>query len=55
MINYAIGWAVYSLGRLEILLIPIGSLVVIFMAITMINRGMEEYLNPRLQKVTTDK
>jgi peptide/nickel transport system permease protein len=55
MINYANGWAVYSLGRLEILLIPVGALVLIFMAITMINRGMEEYLNPRLQKVTTEK
>ena len=55
MINFANGWAVFSMGRLEILLIPVGALVLIFMAITMINRGMEEYLNPRLQKVTTEK
>ena len=55
MINFANGWGVYSMGRLEILLIPVGALVLIFMAITMINRGMEEYLNPRLQKVTTEK
>ncbi|MBN1876905.1 MAG: ABC transporter permease [Anaerolineae bacterium] len=55
MINFANGWAVYSMGRLEILLIPVSALVLIFMAITMINRGMEEYLNPRLQKVTTEK
>ncbi len=55
MINYANGWGVYSMGRMEILLIPVGVLVVIFAAITMINRGMEEYLNPRLQKVTTEK
>ena len=54
MINYANGWGVYSMGRMEILLIPVGVLVVIFAAITMINRGMEEYLNPRLQKVTTE-
>jgi peptide/nickel transport system permease protein len=52
MINFANGWAVFSIGRFEILLIPVGLLVVIFMAITMINRGMEEYLNPRLQKIT---
>lgn len=55
MINFANGWAVYSLGRIEILLIPVGALVLIFMAITMINRGMEEFLNPRLQKVTMEK
>ncbi len=55
MINFANGWGVYSMGRLEVLLIPVGALVLIFMAITMINRGMEEYLNPRLQKVTTEK
>jgi len=54
MISFANGWGVYSMGRLEILLIPVGVLVLIFMAITMINRGMEEYLNPRLQKVTTE-
>ncbi len=55
MINFANGWGVYSMGRLEVLLIPVSALVLIFMAITMINRGMEEYLNPRLQKVTTEK
>jgi len=55
MINFANGWGVYSMGRFEILLIPIGALALVFMAITMINRGMEEYLNPRLQKVTTEK
>lgn len=55
MISFANGWGVYSMGRLEVLLIPVSALVLIFMAITMINRGMEEYLNPRLQKVTTEK
>lgn len=55
MINFAYGWGVYSMGRLEVLLIPVGVLIMIFVAITMINRGMEEYLNPRLQKVTTEK
>jgi peptide/nickel transport system permease protein len=52
MINYANGWAAYSRGRYELLLIPVGTLVIIFMAITMINRGMEERVNPRLQRRT---
>ena len=52
MINYANGWAVISRRRYEILLIPVGLLILIFAAITLINRGMEEYLNPRLQRKT---
>lgn len=52
MINYANGWAVISRKRYEILLIPVGLLIIIFAAITLINRGMEEYLNPRLQRRT---
>jgi peptide/nickel transport system permease protein len=52
MINYANGWSVISRQRYEILLIPVGLLIVIFAAITLINRGMEEYLNPRLQRRT---
>lgn len=52
MINFANGWAAYSRGRYELLLIPVGTLVLIFMAITLINRGMEERVNPRLQRRT---
>jgi len=52
MINFANGWSAYSRGRFELLLIPVGALVLIFMSITMINRGMEEFLNPRLQRRT---
>ena len=52
MINYANGWAAFSRGRYELLLIPVGLLMLIFMAITMINRGMEEQVNPRLQRRT---
>jgi peptide/nickel transport system permease protein len=55
MIRFANQWTVFSIGRGEILVIPVGVLVLIFVAITMINRGMEEYLNPRLQKVTTER
>ncbi len=52
MINFANGWSAWSRGRFELLFIPIGLLVLIFMAITMINRGMEERVNPRLQRRT---
>lgn len=52
MINFANNWAVYTRGRMEILLIPVALVVLVFMAIMMINRGMEEYTNPRLQNVT---
>jgi peptide/nickel transport system permease protein len=52
MINFANGWSVISRGRYEILLIPVSLLILIFAAITMINWGMEEYLNPRLQRKT---
>jgi peptide/nickel transport system permease protein len=52
MINYAQGWSSFSRGLYGLLIVPIGVLILIFVAITMINRGMEEYLNPRLQNVT---
>jgi peptide/nickel transport system permease protein len=52
MINLASGWGAYSRGLWAILLVPPAVLILIFVAITMINRGMEEYLNPRLQNVT---
>ena len=51
-INYANGWAAFSRGRYELLLIPVGALMLIFLSITMINRGMEEQVNPRLQRRT---
>jgi peptide/nickel transport system permease protein len=46
------GRGVLSLGRYDLLLIPPLVLIAIFTAITLINLGMEEYLNPRLQNVT---
>lgn len=49
LINWAQSWGAISRNRYELLLIPVGSLVLIFMAITLINRGMEEHINPRLQ------
>jgi peptide/nickel transport system permease protein len=52
MINFANGWGAFSRGRFELFLIPVGVLVLIFMAITLINRGIEERVNPRLQRRT---
>ncbi len=52
MINLAQSWSAVSRGRFELLLIPVGTLVLIFMAITLTNRGMEEHINPRLQTKT---
>ncbi len=52
MINYASGWGAFTRGLYLLLLLPPAILVLIFLALTMINRGMEEYLNPRLQNVT---
>jgi peptide/nickel transport system permease protein len=46
------GRGVLSIGRYDVLLIPPLALIAIFTAITLINLGMEEYLNPRLQNVT---
>lgn len=52
LINFASGWGAFTRGLYLLLLLPPAILVLIFLALTMINRGMEEYLNPRLQNVT---
>jgi peptide/nickel transport system permease protein len=52
LINFASGWGAFTRGLYLLLLLPPTILVLIFLSLTMINRGMEEYLNPRLQNVT---
>lgn len=52
LINFASGWGAFTRGLYTLLLLPPAILILIFLALTMINRGMEEYLNPRLQNVT---
>jgi peptide/nickel transport system permease protein len=52
LINFASGWGAFTRGLYLLLLLPPAILVLIFLSLTMINRGMEEYLNPRLQNVT---
>jgi peptide/nickel transport system permease protein len=52
MIAAARAAAVISMGRAELLALPVAILIVIFVAISLVTRGMEQYLNPRLQNVT---
>jgi peptide/nickel transport system permease protein len=52
IIHFGQDWGVFSLRRYDVLLIPPLALICIFAAITLINIGMEEFLNPRLQGVT---
>ena len=52
LINFASSWGAFTRGLYVLLLLPPAILILIFLALTMINRGMEEYLNPRLQNVT---
>jgi peptide/nickel transport system permease protein len=52
LINYAQAGSVISRGMPMMLIVPVSVLIMIFVAITMINRGLEEFLNPRLQNVT---
>lgn len=49
MIQFAVGWGALSLGAWPLFVAPIVMLTLLFMAITMINMGMEEVYNPRLR------
>jgi len=49
MINWATSWGALSLGAWPIFVAPIVVLSLLFMAVTMINIGMEEVYNPRLR------
>jgi peptide/nickel transport system permease protein len=52
MIAAARGGAVISMGRAYLLILPVSILILIFMSISLVARGMEDYLNPRLQNIT---
>lgn len=52
MIHFSNQWGTFSRGRPDLVLVPVVLLILIFLAVTLINRGMEEYTNPRLQQVT---
>lgn len=49
MISFAVNWGALSLGAWPLFVAPIVVLTVLFMAVTMINIGMEEVYNPRLR------
>lgn len=49
MISFAVNWGALSLGAWPLFVAPIVVLSVLFMAVTMINIGMEEVYNPRLR------
>jgi peptide/nickel transport system permease protein len=51
MINFAVTWGALSLGAWPLFVAPIVLLSVLFMAVTMVNIGMEEVYNPRLRAV----
>ncbi len=55
LLNFGISWGVMSLGLWEIIVVPGLLLVVIFVSLNLINFGLEEMYNPRLQGVTTGR
>ncbi len=49
MINFAIGWGALSLGAWPLFIAPVAILSVLFIAVNLINIGLEEVYNPRLR------
>jgi peptide/nickel transport system permease protein len=49
MIQFGVNWGALSLGAWPLFVAPIVMLTLLFMAVTMINIGMEEVYNPRLR------
>ena len=52
LINMAITWGALSMGAYNWLIPPIALLVIIFVALNLINIGLDEYYNPRLKRIT---
>lgn len=50
MINWAIGWGALSLGAWPIFVAPVVVLSLLFVAVNLINIGLEEIYNPRLRR-----
>ncbi|TAK25354.1 MAG: ABC transporter permease [Chloroflexota bacterium] len=51
MIGWAVGWGALSLGAWPIFVAPVTVLSLIFLAVNLINVGLEETYNPRLRRV----
>lgn len=49
LINFAQGWGVLSLGKGAILAAPVTLLILLFLGVVLMNQGLEEVYNPRLQ------
>ena len=49
MINWAISWGALSLGAWPIFVAPVAALSLLFVAVNLINIGLEEIYNPRLR------
>jgi peptide/nickel transport system permease protein len=52
MINWSIRWGALGLGKWQMVFAPVGCLVLIFVALNLINIGLEQAFNPRLRAVT---
>ncbi|HEV8635131.1 MAG TPA: ABC transporter permease [Chloroflexota bacterium] len=50
MLNWAVNWGALSLGAWPIFVAPVVVLSLLFMAVIMINIGLEEVYNPRLRQ-----
>ena len=51
MISWAISWGALSLGAWPIIVAPIAVLSALFIAVNLINFGLEEIYNPRLRAI----
>ena len=51
MINFAVTWGALSLGAWPIFVAPIVVLSLLFLAVNLINIGLEEVYNPRLRQI----
>ena len=49
LINFSQGWGVLSLGKWAILAAPVALLILLFLGVALMNQGLEEVYNPRLQ------
>jgi len=49
LINFSQGWGVLSLGKVAILAAPVTLLILLFLSVALMNQGLEEVYNPRLQ------
>jgi peptide/nickel transport system permease protein len=52
MINWALRFGAMSSGHYNLLLAPVGILILLFVSLNLINIGLEETFNPRLKKIT---